>query len=279
MSYKTILVHVDEARNADARIGLAARLAISEDAHLIGTALTGITRFLYETVATEAGTAGIEPYLEQMRQRADKLLLHFQEVVQRAGVASFEQRRADDEAGIALSLQARYCDLVILGQYDPEGAAPPTYSGLPEYVAMNGGCPVLMIPSTATAASCGERALIAWNGSIEAIRTVRSAIPLLRHASVVQAIRFNPESQDDTYGEQTDGDIGVYLARHGIKADVMEEKVTGDIGAALLSLASSLNSDLLVMGCYGHSRFREIMLGGATRTILASTPVPVFMSH
>jgi len=279
MSYKTILVHVDDSRNANTRIELAARLAMTEQAHLIGIALTGVSRFLYETVATDPSDPNIVPYLETLRQRAEQALIPFENIAQRVGVPSMEKRIVDDEASIGLNMQARYSDLIVLGQYDPDGSAPSSYVNLPEHVALHSGCPVLIVPYAGAFTNVGERVLVAWNGSLEAKKAVRNAMPLLRRANIVEVAVFNPESQADAHGDQPGADIALYLARHNIKVDVMQEKTDSDAGEALLSLAANLNSDLLVMGCYGHSRFREVLLGGATRTILKSMTLPVLMSH
>jgi nucleotide-binding universal stress UspA family protein len=90
---------------------------------------------------------------------------------------------------------------------------------------------------------------------------------------------FNAERQVNVHGEQPGADLALYLARHGVKVDVLQETTEQDSGNALLSLAADVNADLLVMGCYVHSRFREVLLGGATRTVLESMTLPVLMSH
>ncbi|GAB3549841.1 universal stress protein [Noviherbaspirillum agri] len=279
MTYKTIVVYVDDAANAEARIELAARLAKAEDAHLIGSAMTGVSRFLFETMSADAGTAGIAPFLDTIRQRTERQLTPFETIARRVGVSSFEKRMTDDEAAGGLSLQARYSDLVIVGQYDPDGNAPSTYADLPEYVAMNGGSPVLIVPYTGTFASAGERVMIAWDGSMEATKAVHSAIPLLRRAKNVDVVVFNARSEAGAHGEQPGADIALYLARHNIKVNVLEQSTDIDIGNALLSLAANQNADLLVMGCYGHSRFREVLLGGPTRTVLQTMTIPVLTAH
>jgi nucleotide-binding universal stress UspA family protein len=279
MSYKTILVHVDDAKNAPARIALAAQLALNEDAHLIGTALTGVSRFLYEVVAVNPGDPGMVPYLDTLRKRAVDTLTKFDEIAGRAGVNSFEKRLTDDDAAGGISLQARYCDLVVLGQFDREATSVNNYAEVPEYVVMNGGTPTLVVPYAGSFDNIGERVLIAWNASMESIRAVRSALPLLRRAKIVEVAIFNPASRPDAYGAEPGADIALYLSRHGVKVDVMQEKTDADAGEALLSLAANLNSSLMVMGCYGTSRFREILLGGATRTVLESMTIPVLMSH
>lgn len=279
MSYKTILVHVDDAKNAPTRIALAAQLALDEDAHLIGTALTGVSRYLYEAVAVNPDDPGMLPYLDTLRKRADATLTKFDEIVDRAGVHSFERRLTDDEAAGGISLQARYADLVVLGQFDTEATSVTNYAEVPEYVVMNGGTPTLVVPYAGSFDNIGERVLIAWNASMESIRAVRSALPLLRRAKIVEVAIFNPASRPDAYGAEPGADIALYLSRHGVKVDVMQEKTDADAGEALLSLAANLGSSLMVMGCYGTSRFREILLGGATRTVLESMTIPVLMSH
>ncbi len=279
MSYKTILVHVDDTRNVEARMEIAARLAMLDDAHLIGTATTGISRFLFDAVVTDSAAAGVTPYLEILRHRAEKMLVAFDEVIRRTGITSFEKRLIDDEAVAGISLQGRYCDLVVLGQYDPDGPAPAVDAGMPEYVAMNSGCPVLIVPYATPLKRTGNRVLVAWNASVEAKKAVYNALPLLRRASIVEVVVFNPESHADVHGQEAGADMATYLARHGVNVDVMQESVGTNVGDALLLLATSLNSDLIVMGCYGHSRFREVLLGGVTRTILQSMTVPVLMSH
>lgn len=278
MSYKTILVHVDGSRNAHVRFELAARLAVAEDAHLIGVAPTDISRVLYETAAFAPGMPDLEPFLNTLRQRADDNLKKFEEIAQKIGVKSFERRTNDDEAASGLSLQARYGDLVILGQYDPDEATPSVYADLPEFVVMNSDIPALIVPYAGVFPQFGERVLIAWNESIEAGRAVRHALPLLRRAKMVEVLMFNPPI-DESGERQPGADIALYLARHNIQVNVRQETTESETANALLSRAADLSADLLVMGCYGHSRLREIILGGMTRTILQSMTLPVLMAH
>lgn len=277
VSFKTILVHVDEAKNSDSRIAVAAQLAKTTDAHLIGTAMTGVFHLLYESLGFEFGEPNITPYLDTLRQRADGSLNRFENMMQQIGVASFEKRLTDDEAAAGVSLQARYSDLVVLGQYNHQEIASSAYP--PEYVVINSGCPSLIVPYAGSFNNISDRVLIAWNESLEANRAVRHALPLLKMAKAVDLVIFNHSKKSDIYGEQPGSDIALYLARHNIKVNVMQERTEIDPGNALLSLAANMNSDLLVMGCYGHSRLREILLGGTTRTVLESMTIPVFMSH
>jgi nucleotide-binding universal stress UspA family protein len=150
-----------------------------------------------------------------------------------------------------------------------------------EYVLLNAINPVLIVPYAGEFSSVGQRVLIAWDGSMEAARAVHGAIPLLQRAGQVQVAVFDPRVGPGAHGEEPGADIALFLARHGIRVDVSRHVTGGeiDIGNAILSHASDFGADLLVMGGYGHSRFREVLLGGVTRTILRSMTTPVLMSH
>jgi len=280
MSYKTILLHVDESPNLAVRTEIAAKIAINQNAHLIGAAMTGISRFVRDTVSTDPSGPAIAPYLDIMRQRADRALNSFEASANSTGATLCEKRQIDNEITQGMILQARYSDLAILGQENPDQNTPSS-AGFVESVVMNGGSPTLIIPYAGQFAPIAERVLIAWNASPQAMHAVRGALPFLQQARIVEIAIFNPASQHKVYGEEPGADLALYLARHGVKVDVMKEELGGevDVGNALLSLASGLSCDLLVMGCYGHTRFREVLLGGATRTVLQSMTVPVLMAH
>ncbi len=281
MSYKTILVHVDESAHVEEQIETAARLAMKYDAHLIGLAPTGISAQFSFPGAMGEGTFNLTEILEPLRQRADSVLAKFETIAQKFDVRSYEKRVADDDAGAGLSLQARYADLVVLGQIDPDAPALFLGSDFPQYVLVNSGRPVLMVPYIGHFAHMGKRVLVAWDASMSATRAVTAAIPILKQADFVQVVVFNAEKQSWVHGEQPGTDIALYLARHGINIEVCQQTTPSDLGVgdALLSHALDCNADLLVMGGYGHSRFREVVLGGATRTILSSMTIPVLMSH
>jgi nucleotide-binding universal stress UspA family protein len=126
----------------------------------------------------------------------------------------------------------------------------------------------------------GERVLVAWDGSREAARAVSDALPILERAASVLVVSISPESAPRRRGALPDAAIAVHLARHGIEAAVRSvETDQMDVGEALLASAADGNCDLLVMGAYAHSRLRELVLGGATQTVLARTTLPVLMAH
>lgn len=279
MSFKTILVHVDESKHAADCIRIASEIALAENAHLIGAAMTGVSRYLYRDQTTKDSDPGLISHMAFLKERAHNALQQFEPLVRKIGVASFEQRVIDDEAAGGICLQARYSDLVVIGQIDPDQLSPIVLSDFPEYVLIHSGRPVLVIPYAGHFERIGRRILIAWDGSKEAMHAVANAIPFLKRAEIAHVVIFNNDIKTDIHGGQPGADIALYLARHGIKVEVSEQATGIDIGNSLLSLASDMNVDMIVMGGYGHSRFRETMLGGVTRTILQSMTVPVLMSH
>lgn len=166
-----------------------------------------------------------------------------------------------DAVGIA-GVHARYADLVV--------AAP----DLARDLVFSAAAPVLAFPegSKTTAA---VRVMIAWNGSREAARAVRDAMPLIETAETVMVVVVDPPA-----GRPIGMDLGRALGRHGIKADVRERLSDGgDVGAILLEEARTSGAELLVMGAYGHSRLREWVLGGATEEALGEAKIPVLLSH
>ncbi|MEN3290968.1 MAG: hypothetical protein V7642_221 [Burkholderiales bacterium] len=279
MSYKTILVHVDESERASERIKLAAAVAMAESAHLIGTAMTGASRYIQRTRMLAELDPNFMIHLEFLRKRANRGLEEFDSTAQKLGIPSFEKRLVDDEAGGGVCLQARYCDLIVIGQIDPKEVSPVVMPDFPQYVVLNSARPVLIVPYSGQFETIGNRVLIAWDASMAATRTVTNALPFLKRAQIVDVVVFNAESQPQPHGAVTGSDVALYLARHGVKVEVLQRTTAQDIGSALMSLATELDSDLLVMGGYGHSRFREILLGGVTRTVLDSMTIPVLMSH
>lgn len=278
MSYKSILVHVDESSHAGERIKIAAAIAMTQKAHLIGTAVTGASRYLVQTRMLAELDPNLRTHLDFLRQRARRGLDDFEATVQKLGLPSFEKRLVDDEAGGGICLQARYAELVVIGQNDPNEISPVTMPDFPQYVVLNSGRPVLIVPYAGRFDNIGNRVLVAWNASIEATRAIASAMPLLQRAQKVEIVVYNPRAQIQAYGPRPGEDLAELLARHDIKAEVLLQDADR-VGEALLSLASDRGAGLIIMGGYGHNRFREILLGGVTHTVLESMTVPVLMSH
>lgn len=279
MSYKTILVHVDHSKHAPQRIRIAAEIALRENAHLTGLAMTGVSRYLLDSMRVPDDGAVLKTHIGYLRKQAEKALEQYEEIVRQMGVLSWERRIVDDEPAGGVSLEARYADLVVLGQTDTSEVLPAMMGDFPEYVVMYSGRPVLIVPYAGNFTQVGRKVMVAWDGSQEASRALDGAMPFLKQADEVRVVVFNAGEQVNMHGEQPGADIALYLTRHGVKVQVMQETTEQDSGNALLSLTADTFADLLVMGCYAHSRFRELLLGGASRTVLESMTLPVLMAH
>lgn len=285
MGYKSILVHACEAQAAESRYRLAADIALAEQARLVGAAMSGVREFMLRYAAA----AAIAPLglgdLAFMTENAEAELAAFVRSVRARGVIDVHTRLSEDSAASALPLAARYCDLLLIGQSISPDALIADAHTLARHLLVYAPCPVLVAPAASTSTTSSspstglpQHALIAWDGSMEASRAVRAALPLLQRAATVAALSFMP------YKYVADGDglgdaLADYLACHGIDVEVMAPTPSEDVGHDLLSLANARGADLIVMGSYSHSRFREIVLGGATRTVLAESAVPVLMAH
>ncbi|HVL75737.1 MAG TPA: universal stress protein [Noviherbaspirillum sp.] len=279
MAYKTILLHVDDSRNASARIALATQLALREEAHLIGAAWIGSSPYVVESMMAGMDTPLIAGYLDELRQRAQEQLKRFEQAARDAGLASFSTRPVMNEPAGGLSAAARYADLCILSQYDRDNASPSDSPDLPEHVVMRSGAPVLVVPAGWAASPFGQHLLVAWNDSAEAWRAIHFALPLMKRAQAVDLVTLYKGELPAAPEERPGVRMAALLERHGIKTELIEKPAEGETGTALVALARQRGVDGIVMGCYGHSRVREVVLGGVTRRLLQDMHVPVLMAH
>jgi nucleotide-binding universal stress UspA family protein len=279
MAFKDLLVLVDHGRNGRERIDLAARLARDFGAHLTGL-YVGMPLPLQLAVLSELPAQVSEMHERASREAADGAAAMFRERIAACGFSIATEWRFDEgDAGETAGLHARYADLAIIGQSDPDGPAPGATSDLPERVIMSSGRPALVVPYVGRFDPVGRRVLVAWNAGREATRAVNDALPFLERAERVTVLSVNPENSEDD-GGIAGADIALHLTRHGVRAEATTV-VTDDVRVddMILSQAADVEADLIVMGAYGHSRLGELVLGGATRHLLRQITVPVFMSH
>lgn len=184
---------------------------------------------------------------------------------------------AEQDPEAALRLLGRTCDIVVVGQPDP-GSSPLDEGTLvsPGDLALGLGRPVLVVPYVGHYATTGNKVTVAWNGSREAARAVHDALPILQDAKVVEILMVNPTPDVSASAAS----LIQHLLHHGISSRT-NKAVVDDIedGEAILSALADAGADLLVMGAYGHSRVQEMVLGGASRSILDSMTVPVLLSN
>jgi nucleotide-binding universal stress UspA family protein len=273
--YKTIVVQVDDSAGMDTRLRAAAQLANAYGAHLVGSAATGTSWSSYALLVGSMAVTPIDEF-DAMCAAARTSLRHFAESARRLGVESVEERLVEDEHRRALLLQARYADLAVTSQ---DTGARDAVHGLPQYVAMHGACPVLVVPHAYGGKPIAEHVVVGWDGSLPAIRAIHAALPLLVRAASVRLAVVNPEDESGVHGEEPGADMALYLARHGVAVEVLSEKTQSAPGQALADIAHDAGAGLIVAGAFGHSRYRELVLGGVTRYLVERSPLPVLLAH
>lgn len=273
MTYKTILVHCDDLPSASGRIKLAIDLAKRHDAHLVGMAVVPTPQLPVDMMAPPS--ADLFNLLEESnRARLAAAKATFERETRAAGLSAELIERVDDPID-TFATALRYADLAVVGQREEDGRD----TDLPESVAISSGRPVIVVPHIGHRKPIGGNVLLAWNASAQAAHAATGALPLLTKANKVTLLVIDGEG-DRAHGDEPGADAARWLARHGVKVEIHREASGGvDVGNIILSRVLDFDIDLIVMGVYGHSRFREFILGGASNTILSSMTVPVLMAH
>lgn len=279
MSYKSIMVHLDTSTRAQTRLELALKLARQSGAHLSGLFATfspDPRSFLVMAGSAEY-YAQHEKIREQERGGLERL---FRAELARARIEG-DWVEAQGDVNEVVPRAARCADLLIVGQDDPNDPESFVADQFCENVVLSSGRPVLFVPYAGTFTTLGERIMVAWDGSREAARAVQDAMPLLKAAKHVVVVTVNELHHQPAGGRIPGADVATLIARHGASVETLDIEGVKDmpIGEMLLSRITDVAADLVVMGAYGHTRWRELMLGGATRTLLRSMTVPVLMSH
>jgi nucleotide-binding universal stress UspA family protein len=277
-SLRSILLHIDASPRSVQRLALAHALAARCGAQ--GTALYASTpTALSLPFAMGQGAAEMLPMLQQLDiDYRDNIRALFDRA-ESAATPPFVWKELRETPLIpGFTRQALCADLLVLGQHD---ASDPLTIGVPSdfvpSVLIASGRPALVVPYVDIGTTFGEQVLVAWKPTRECARAVSAAIPFLKRA---QRIHLTTADDADAIADQASA-LEDYLRLHGVQAPIERHAATpsGEPGDALLSMAADDCADLLVMGCYGHSRTRELMLGGATRTVLRSMTLPVLMAH
>jgi nucleotide-binding universal stress UspA family protein len=281
MPLKDILVIVDNGNSCKARVQLAATLAEQHGAHLIGLFVRNqphVPQFIMSQLGPEVARV----QQAWAGEAAKTAKAQFDAVVEKTSLST-EWRDAEGLLAEETVVHARYVDLVIVGQHEDTGdMAAEGQDTMVDHLVLECGRPVLIVPYAGGFTTVGRRAMVAWNATREATRAANDALPLLQSADKVDVVAVNPRSGHgrDGHGPLPSADIALHLARHGVNAVAQHiEAHDTDAGTALLSWAAEQGVDLMVMGAYGRSRLRELVLGGATRHILRQMTVPVLMSH
>ncbi|VTU22174.1 universal stress protein [Variovorax sp. PBL-E5] len=280
MNFRTILVHLDPTDRCPVRVRLAAGLARAHGSHLVGLVPTGLYDGAIPIGAIPTGASDfIAESSEHLRRRANAIAEEFREQAAGPGPLSSEIRRVDGSTVDAVVNHGRASDLIVLGQGDRSNPADAPLRELAQQAMLQTGRPILMVPFAGHFDKVGEHAVIAWDGSRESAVAMRQALPLLRRAARVTLLSFHRLGEAPDGGKLLVPEMTHWLLRHGVQVKADQEAVDIDIDDALLSRSTDLGADLLVMGGYGHSRFRELMLGGVTRGILEKMTLPALLAH
>ena len=281
---KDMLVYLDQSPTAVARLQTALMLAKRLGAHV--TALHIIAEPFLR--ATSGGMAGhhmpaevIREHLAHAAAEAEAIFASARAAAERHGVELDVVRESGslDKLPSLLARHARHTDLTVIGQPDLASGGVDDMA-LTEAAFMDSGHPALVIPQAGSATLRPRRALVAWDGSREAARAATDAIPLLQHAELVLVLMIDARDIAGRTGDLPGEELTAHLRRHAVKAEVRLVPSAGaGVTDTLLAQARSEAADLLVMGGYGHSRLREMLVGGTTRYILEHMTVPVLFAH
>jgi nucleotide-binding universal stress UspA family protein len=270
---RDLVVFVDDQPGSDERLRIAAMLA-----GRYGAQLTGVHIEPSPELPPGLRTMHIGQTMSAREQIASAAVLaaegRFRETMQGLDVRH-DWRTARGSLPELAAAHARCADLAIIGQVAPDQTGRSMPPIQPEDVALLSGRPVLILPYAGRIRTLGDRPLIAWKSTREAARAVNDSIPLLNGQATIMMV--DPNADD---GETAGENLALQLSRHAIAALVERVASTGrPVADVFLSRAAEIGADLLVMGAYGHSRLRELMLGGMTRDILQRMTLPVLMAH
>jgi nucleotide-binding universal stress UspA family protein len=286
MGLRDLVVLLDGSARDEAKLTVAVDLARRYDAHL-----TGLCPLELLVPADMSFALGGYPdlwaspaYAKEIegRARAKAAVIEeqFRELLRREGIAGdwvFETGWPIQ----AVANRALASDLVVVGQADPDNPLPPSVRTLIEDLLMMAGRPLLLIPYAGRFESIGSNTLIGWTPTREAARAAHDALPLLAPASKVTVLTVETSRPQSGAEALPTAGIAEHLARHGLDVLAARTVVTDGLSPAdaLLDYASDIGADLLVVGGYGHSRTKEMIMGGVTRDLLRTMTLPVLMSH
>ncbi|MBP0481412.1 universal stress protein [Sagittula salina] len=280
MAYKTLLTVITDRDLMAGTLDAAATLAGGLDAHLDVLCL-GVDRTQTGYYYAGANAMVLQETLTRASADADALAS-----AARAHLAKYDIRWGLDhgvaqlaDIGRHVAAHARFSDLVVLPKPYGDGCGvelEPVIEG----ALFEGGVPVLVSPGPKVPISATpQRVVLAWNESSESLRAIRAALPLLKGAEVAHVVVIDPP-QHGASRSDPGGMLSQYLARHGVKPEIeVLAKTLPRVSDVLIRHATDVDAELVVMGAYGHSRFREAILGGATRYMLEQAGIPVLMAH
>lgn len=276
MSLNDIILHVDSAEATKARVEFAVALAKDHGAHLLGIAFAPTA--LLPLYGADVGLADMSEVLEGVKAQGETALQAFKARAKAEGV-SVEGRLMQgmsEELPRDFACSARHVDLAIIGQPRDGDPLIGQYA-LVERCLFASGRPAIIVPAAAEKVEIAGTVVVAWDGSAEAARAFNDAFTFLKRPKRVVLLVGVPEEGSEPPGVD---DMVAHLKRRGVSAEMIRFSTSeGDIGRTILAKAKKLRADMIVMGAFHHSRWREFILGGVTLTMLEEATIPLFMAH
>lgn len=277
-SLQQLLVHLDGSPTCAQRLAAARQIAQQHGAAVAALYATVPTylELPYAPEMTASVAATLIEIDDDRRAAARKM---FDEVVGTPGPAVTWAEASEVPVIGGCAEQALFADLLVLGQRQPDDAAASGVpADFPESVLVASGRPALIVPHIGCKGTIGDTVAIAWKPTPEAARAVQSALPILQRASTVHVLCWDEQPAPEVRGHRLD--LEGYLRLHGVGTTWHHDGPAPErLGEILLSRTFDVGADLLVMGCYGHSRAREWVLGGTSRSVMQGMTLPVWMVH
>jgi nucleotide-binding universal stress UspA family protein len=279
MAFKTVSTVITDFELHRSVLDAAADVAAHDEGHLEVFCL-GIDHTQPGFYYAGAGAMAMQSSLAEAEEQALALETEVKEHLSKRDISWAANALAAQSAGIGpfLSQFMRFSDLVVLGLPYGPGRGHES-EAIVEASMFDAGAPVLVMPDNVGFPTTIDRIVVAWNESREALSAVQKALPLLKAANTVNIAIIDPPTHSSTRSDPG-GALSQMLARHGVHVEIsVLAKTMPRVSDVIARHVQDLDADLTVMGAYGHSRFRESILGGATRNMLQMAKVPVFMAH
>jgi len=273
---RDIAIHLTGSNEDQIRIEHAATLGRALDAHLTGLQVREMPEVL--AITDPSGSGYLQELIADSVARAATTSDKLRQLLAATGL-NHELRRLDlfqRQIASALASEVRLCDLFVGTR--PYGD-PNRQQHIEEGVLFESGRPCLFVPPGHRAPDAYSSILVAWKNTREAAVAIGAAIPVMRAAEQVTVAVVEEGGASEERGEAVDEDIGRYLSRHGVNAEIRLIAGWSSTSAAILNEADHFGAQMIVLGAYGHSRVREWALGGVTRDVLSQSPVPVFAAR
>lgn len=275
MSYKSILVFLDDGKSNEDRVNAAISMAASHGAHLTGASLLTLKPETLNTNSEDLSAL-------ESKKMAERLVKEFESKASMAEIQydSIIVPGNSDESANKMAHHGRNADVIILAQPNPDGRNFTRMLSFAEEIMLYSGRPVLFIPYIGANKIPFKKALISWDGTPAATRATYDAIPILKRTDDVTILVVQSKKQMETKSDDQAEALCRNLERHGIHTHV--ERVSpgaSNVASVILNEVSHHDVDVLIMGGYGTPSLRQKILGGVTRSLLSTMLIPVLMAH